>query len=154
MIVSELSGRVNNINITSNNITGILAFGDKKNQVITNISIINNRNISQLNYTVKTTQKSANITIKNNALFAKDVYGNDAVLNGAKEKESIIILNNMPTANKTNTTLTLDSFEPVKINKTFTITGKLTDNNSNAITNANILLIFNGVATVVKTNSE
>lgn len=154
MIVSELSGRVNNINITSNNITGILAFGDKKNQVITNISIINNRIISQLNYTVKTTQKSANITIKNNALFAKDVYGNDAVLNGAKEKESIIILNNMPTANKTNTTLTLDSFEPVKINKTFTITGKLTDNNSNAITNANILLIFNGVATVVKTNSE
>ena len=76
------------------------------------------------------------------------------MLNGAKEKESIIILNNMPTANKTNTTLTLDSFEPVKINKTFTITGKLTDNNSNAITNANILLIFNGVATVVKTNSE
>ena len=133
--VTQTSGDVNNINITSNNIGDYVALGEKRNQIVTNVLINNNKINSTKSYAIRITEKSENFTITNNQLYAINATGNSAIQNDGI-MNNIYEFNNTPINPKT--TITIDPIKNTTVENTVIISGKLLDENQKPITNATV----------------
>ena len=133
--VTQTSGDVNNINITSNNIGDYVALGEKRNQIVTNVLINNNKINSTKSYAIRITEKSENFTITNNQLYAINATGNSAIQNDGI-MNNIYEFNNTPINPKT--TITIDPIKNTTVENTVIISGKLLDENQKPITNAKV----------------
>ncbi|WP_303222644.1 Ig-like domain repeat protein, partial [Methanosphaera stadtmanae] len=133
--VTQTSGDVNNLNITSNNIGDYVALGEKRNQIVTNVLINNNKINSTKNYAIRITEKSENFTITNNQLYAINATGNSAIQNDGI-MNNIYEFNNTPINPKT--TITIDPIKNTTVENTVIISGKLLDENQKPITNATV----------------
>ena len=133
--VTQTSGDVNNLNITSNNIGDYVALGEKRNQIVTNVLINNNKINSTKSYAIRITEKSENFTITNNQLYAINATGNSAIQNDGI-MNNIYEFNNTPINPKT--TITIDPIKNTTVENTVIISGKLLDENQKPITNATV----------------
>ena len=133
--VTQTSGDVNNLNITSNNIGDYVALGEKRNQIVTNVLINNNKINSTKSYAIRITEKSENFTITNNQLYAMNATGNSAIQNDGI-MNNIYEFNNTPINPKT--TITIDPIKNTTVENTVIISGKLLDENQKPITNAKV----------------
>ena len=133
--VTQTSGDVNNLNITSNNIGDYVALGEKRNQIVTNVLINNNKINSTKSYAIRITEKSENFTITNNQLYAINATGNSAIQNDGI-MNNIYEFNNTPINPKT--TITIDPIKNTTVENTVIISGKLLDENQKPITNVTV----------------
>ncbi|RAP50256.1 MAG: hypothetical protein BZ138_06825, partial [Methanosphaera sp. rholeuAM270] len=131
---------INNINTTKYNenttITGKLT--DENNNKLTDKNITITINKDQITTTTDE-EGTFTITIQANTIGTNNItinYQGNNNYNPTNTKTNF-------TVNKQNTELTVNTIKPTTIKDKITITGKLTDNNGNALTNTNIKITIN-----------